>query len=159
MRQRRTSSHRFDGDLSPLTGPTRGMVTLLLAASQPLAALCRFAVVLNLALFFRNGRYRSVADSLVGARLAYHRRAVARAPGFEYVNARLVWDGVAEFALLRSAGSLRRSAVGRRELAGLDVVQGRVAGGEGVEEGCGICGSREVVMKHCAVCFVLRGWR
>lgn len=118
----------------------------------------RLAVVLNLALFFRRGVFRSVADRLVGARLAYAKPVVARAPAFEFVNAQLVWQGVAEFALLiapllSSPGWIGRSRVGRRVLAGLGVAErAPLAGEEGAgEDKCAGCGSAEITMKHRAL--------
>lgn len=115
----------------------------------------RLATVLNLALFFRYGTFRSLADRLVGARLAYYKRHIARAPAFEFVNAQLVWEGVAELALMVSpllsrVGGLGQSRVGRRVLAGLGVAQhSTIVGGDGLGvDKCGVCGGGEITMKH-----------
>lgn len=118
-------------------------------------AATRLATVVNLALFFRYGVFRSLADRAVGARLSYYKRTVARAPAFEFVNAQLVWEGIAELALVLSpllsrSGWLGRSRVGRRLLTGLGGVErvGVVSGeGLGVDK-CGACGTGDITMKH-----------
>lgn len=73
---------------------------------------------------------------------------------FEYVNSQLVWQGVAEFALV--VGPLLAAM---RDWIGGEEVVGRVLGGfgigrrrrvaaEAISERCGVCGQSEMRMKH-----------
>ncbi|KAJ3196360.1 hypothetical protein HK101_009173 [Irineochytrium annulatum] len=51
----------------------------------------------NFLMFLYNGRYRSVVDRLLGMRLVYQRREVARQVSFDYMNRQLVWQAFSEF--------------------------------------------------------------
>ncbi|PWZ02699.1 hypothetical protein BCV70DRAFT_182991 [Testicularia cyperi] len=57
------------------------------------------AVLLNFAVFLGNGKYRSVADRLLGMRLTYSQRTMNRNVSFEFLNRQLVWHAFTEFLL------------------------------------------------------------
>lgn len=57
------------------------------------------AVLLNFAVFLGNGKYRSVADRLLGMRLTYAQRSMNRNVSFEFLNRQLVWHAFTEFLL------------------------------------------------------------
>lgn len=127
----------------------RGTWRLLNAAE----AAARLGALANLAAFFRAGRYRSLADRAARARLRYARPARDVPPAFEFVNSQLVWQGVAEGALLlapllAAPGALARSSLGRRVLGAIGV-RGAAAAedGRGVTR-CAECGAGDVVMPH-----------
>lgn len=52
---------------------------------------------LNLSAFLVNGKYRSLADRLLGIRLVYANRSAARNVSFEFLNRQLVWQALTEF--------------------------------------------------------------
>lgn len=55
--------------------------------------------LINFALFLWNGRYRTVADRVLGMRLTYASRALSRNVSFEFLNRQLVWNAFTEFLL------------------------------------------------------------
>lgn len=123
-----------------------------------LETVVRVMELVNLYVFLRNGSYRSLADRIAGTRLRYATRETRAAPIFEFVHSQLVWQGVAEGALLLAPvlalpRAFARSKVGRRLLGGFGE---RGAGGSG----CGVCRASEVVMPHrvlpcaCLFCYV-----
>ncbi|EPQ28782.1 uncharacterized protein PFL1_03585 [Pseudozyma flocculosa PF-1] len=57
------------------------------------------AVLANFAVFLNNGKYRSVADRLLGMRLTYAQRTMNRNVSFEFLNRQLVWHAFTEFLL------------------------------------------------------------
>ncbi|TKY90553.1 hypothetical protein EX895_000551 [Sporisorium graminicola] len=58
------------------------------------------AVVLaNFAVFLADGKFRSVADRLLGMRLTYAQRTMNRNVSFEFLNRQLVWHAFTEFLL------------------------------------------------------------
>ncbi|KAK9915274.1 hypothetical protein WJX75_006921 [Coccomyxa subellipsoidea] len=59
----------------------------------------KLASLLNFLLFLRFGRYRSVLERLLGARLVYSKGSMARALSFEYLNRQLVWHELSELLL------------------------------------------------------------
>lgn len=50
------------------------------------------ASLMNLMLFLRKGRYRSLLERLLGARLVYKEPNMSRVISFEYLNRQLVWQ-------------------------------------------------------------------
>lgn len=56
-------------------------------------------VVANFAVFLADGKFRSVADRLLGMRLTYAQRAMNRNVSFEFLNRQLVWHAFTEFLL------------------------------------------------------------
>ena len=57
------------------------------------------AVLTNFAVFLSNGKYRTVADRLLGMRLTYAQRTMNRNVSFEFLNRQLVWHAFTEFLL------------------------------------------------------------
>ncbi len=58
------------------------------------------AVVLaNFAVFLADGKFRSVADRMLGMRLTYAQRTMNRNVSFEFLNRQLVWHAFTEFLL------------------------------------------------------------
>lgn len=57
------------------------------------------AILLNFAIFLGNGKYRSVADRVLGMRLTYAQRSMNRNVSFEFLNRQLVWHAFTEFLL------------------------------------------------------------
>ncbi|KAA8499273.1 Peroxisome biogenesis factor 2 [Porphyridium purpureum] len=55
--------------------------------------------VLNMMVFLRQGRYRSLEDRVAGTRLEYIELRAQRSLGFELLNQALVWEGFSEFVL------------------------------------------------------------
>lgn len=58
------------------------------------------ASFLNLLLFLYTGRYRSIVERILRARLVYERPNMNRAVSFEYMNRQLVWNEFSELLLL-----------------------------------------------------------
>ncbi|MCO5571821.1 hypothetical protein L7F22_025569 [Adiantum nelumboides] len=58
------------------------------------------ASFINLLLFLRTGRYRSLIERLLSARLVYQRPNMSRTVSFEYMNRQLVWHEFSELLLL-----------------------------------------------------------
>lgn len=88
--------------------------------------LIRLLHAVNLLLFFRSGVHKSLVDRLLQVRLSYVTRP-SRAPLFEFVNAQLVWQGVADLALLlapllAATASIRQLPLARRLLQALGLV-------------------------------------
>ena len=48
--------------------------------------------LLNFAAFLWNGKYRTIADRMLGMRLTYANRALNRNVSFEFLNRQLVWN-------------------------------------------------------------------
>lgn len=57
------------------------------------------AAFLNFAAFLSDGKYRTLADRLLGMRLTYHERTLNRNVSFEFLNRQLVWHAFTEFLL------------------------------------------------------------
>jgi len=60
----------------------------------------RGATLLNFLAFLAGGRYRSLLERVVGARLVYKQPSMARVISFEYLNRQLVWHEISELLLL-----------------------------------------------------------
>ncbi|KAF5827318.1 Pex12 amino terminal region-domain-containing protein [Dunaliella salina] len=60
----------------------------------------RAAALLNFLAFLAGGKYRSLLERLVGARLVYKQPSMARVISFEYLNRQLVWHEISELLLL-----------------------------------------------------------
>jgi peroxin-2 len=59
----------------------------------------RIAALLNFFIFLKTGRYRTVLERVLGARLVYQRPSAPRALSFEYLNRQLVWHELSELLL------------------------------------------------------------
>lgn len=57
------------------------------------------ASLLNFLVFLRHGKYRSLLERVLRARLVYQRANMARAISFEYLNRQLVWHELSELLL------------------------------------------------------------
>lgn len=68
---------------------------------------------LNLSAFLINGKYRSLADRVLGIRLVYANRSAVRNVSFEFLNRQLVWQALTEF-LVFLLPLLRAKRVARR---------------------------------------------
>jgi peroxin-2 len=55
----------------------------------------KLAQMINFLIFLVNGRYRNLADRLMGMRLVFARRLMLRQVSFDYMNRELVWNGFA----------------------------------------------------------------
>jgi peroxin-2 len=56
----------------------------------------KLAQMINFLVFIVNGRYRNIADRIMGMRLIFARRLMLRQVSFDYMNRELVWNGFAE---------------------------------------------------------------
>ncbi|CAK0781583.1 hypothetical protein CVIRNUC_005413 [Coccomyxa viridis] len=59
----------------------------------------KLASLLNFIVFLHSGKYRSLLERLLGARLVYTKGSMARALSFEYLNRQLVWHELSELLL------------------------------------------------------------
>lgn len=67
---------------------------------QKIENMYKAASFVNLLIFLRTGRYRSLIERCLSARLVYQRPNVNRAVSFEYMNRQLVWHEFSELLLL-----------------------------------------------------------
>lgn len=74
----------------------RRLLWRLTDASQRLWSALVFA---NFAVFLADGKFRSVADRVLGMRLTYAQRTMNRNVSFEFLNRQLVWHAFTEFLL------------------------------------------------------------
>ncbi|GAC73553.1 predicted E3 ubiquitin ligase [Moesziomyces antarcticus T-34] len=79
----------------PNNDPRRLLWKLTDASQRVWSAL----VLVNFAVFLADGRFRSVADRLLGMRLTYSQRTMNRNVSFEFLNRQLVWHAFTEFLL------------------------------------------------------------
>ncbi|KAI8469203.1 MAG: Pex12 amino terminal region-domain-containing protein [Monoraphidium minutum] len=93
----------------------------------------KVGVVANLWLFLFEGKYRSLLERALGARLIYARPAMSRMISFEYLNRQLVWQELSEFLLfllpLINVPRLKRAMM--RIFPRLPLVAGGAGGGPG----------------------------
>lgn len=129
-------------------------------------ALHRLASLANLLAFLRTGRYRSLLERLLGARLVYVQPSAARAISYEYLNRQLVWSELSE--LLLTLLPLLNSDAVKRALKGLlpripppaffnksssGAAAGRLSEGESgnnIVQTCRICNASEAIMPYSA---------
>ncbi|KAJ9476844.1 Peroxisomal biogenesis factor [Pseudozyma hubeiensis] len=79
----------------PNNDPRRLLWKLTDASQRVWSAL----VLANFAVFLADGKFRSVADRLLGMRLTYSQRTMNRNVSFEFLNRQLVWHAFTEFLL------------------------------------------------------------
>ncbi|CCF54052.1 hypothetical protein NDA11_002626 [Ustilago hordei] len=79
----------------PNNDPRRLLWKLTHASQRLWSAL----VLANFALFLAGGKFRSVADRVLGMRLTYAHRTMNRNVSFEFLNRQLVWHAFTEFLL------------------------------------------------------------
>lgn len=117
----------------------------------------RGAALLNALAFFRTGRYRSVLERSLGARLVYAQPSAARAISYEYLNRQLVWTELSELLLfllpLVNVAAVKRAlraALPRLPMLGPAAQHTQGGGGSGEGAGCGICGAAEMLNPYAA---------
>lgn len=79
----------------PQRDPRRLLWKLTDASQRVWSAL----VLANFAVFLADGKFRSVADRVLGMRLTYAQRTMNRNVSFEFLNRQLVWHAFTEFLL------------------------------------------------------------
>ena len=79
----------------PNNDPRRLLWKLTDASQRVWSAL----VLANFAVFLADGKFRSVADRMLGMRLTYAQRTMNRNVSFEFLNRQLVWHAFTEFLL------------------------------------------------------------
>lgn len=67
---------------------------------ERLESVCNVASFFNLLLFMYTGRYRTIVERILRARLVYIKPYMNRAISFEYMNRQLVWHEFSELLLL-----------------------------------------------------------
>lgn len=116
----------------------------------------RLAALLNFLAFLRTGKYRSLLERLLRARLVYGNPSAARAISFEYLNRQLVWSELSELLLfllpLLDVAALKRAV--RAHLPRIPALSGGASGvaaaaaksgggAQGEVQPCGICGEAD----------------
>lgn len=106
----------------------------------------------NFCVFLRNGRYPTLVERLLGARLVYGQPTMARVVDFEYLNQQLAWRELSElvlFTLPYVYNTRVRSLVGsigaRRDAFMADTQQGRRVRVSVQAHRCVACGCAEPV--------------
>ncbi|EIE19454.1 hypothetical protein COCSUDRAFT_38277 [Coccomyxa subellipsoidea C-169] len=107
----------------------------------------KLASLLNFLLFLRYGRYRSVLERLLGARLVYSKGSMARALSFEYLNRQLVWHELSELLLFL----LPLINVGRIKALVIYFLIADGSSGSDSRQLCAICGASEIHVPYSAV--------
>ncbi|SNX81638.1 related to peroxisome assembly protein car1 [Melanopsichium pennsylvanicum] len=79
----------------PNNDPRRLLWKLTDASQRVWSAL----VLANFSVFLADGKFRSVADRVLGMRLTYAKRTMNRNVSFEFLNRQLVWHAFTEFLL------------------------------------------------------------
>ncbi|KAK9845945.1 hypothetical protein WJX81_006604 [Elliptochloris bilobata] len=142
------------------------------AAMRSAETAFRAASLLNFLVFLRYGRYRSVLERLLRARLVYSRAAMARALSFEYLNRQLVWHELSELLLfllpLVNVGRLKAAVMSRLPRLSPPIAPAELSAGAGpaqeagsataaaaaaaaeVGQPCAICGARDVLVPYAA---------
>lgn len=87
------SSRQYD------LAPTESLQFIAYSLSEHWQRLWSLIGLVNFSLFLWNGKYRTVADRLLGMRLTYANRALHHNVSFEFLNRQLVWNAVMEFLL------------------------------------------------------------
>ncbi|KAL4425471.1 hypothetical protein ABPG75_009487 [Micractinium tetrahymenae] len=125
----------------------------------------RLASLANFLAFLRTGRYMSLLERLLRARLVYHQPSAARAISFEYLNRQLVWSELSELLLfllplvnVKAIKHALRSHLPRLPIlsaaaggAGAGAAAAAAAGsagqraGEQSQEPCPVCSAAEVL--------------
>lgn len=116
----------------------------------------RITALANFIVFLRHGKYRSVLERLIGARLVYAQPSAPRILSFEYLNRQLVWHEISELLLftlpLVNVSTVKRALkqyLPRLPMLSLDTnmhsqYQQRNA------NSCGVCGTTEILTPYLA---------
>ena len=160
------------GDNSSLLGSLQSRVWRGMKTAE---MVYRAASLLNFLVFIKTGRYRSILERVLGARLVYAKPSAARAISYEYLNRQLVWAEVSEVLLFMlplvnvaavkravasvlprlpafpfSPESNRSSAGGNQQDRGGGRNLTIGGGARKIVEECGICGTLEVLTPYSA---------
>jgi len=119
-----------DSEQRPLAHRAWGLV-------QNAEVLYRAASLFNLLLFLHGGRYKTIVERILKARLVYGSPNMNRAVSFEYMNRQLVWNEFSEMLLLLLP--LLNSSSVKKFL--LPFSKDKSAGSSGDEADCPICRS------------------
>ncbi|DBB13024.1 TPA: hypothetical protein ACH3X3_005760 [Trebouxia sp. C0006] len=124
------------------------------------------ASLLNFLVFLQQGKYRSLLERVLRARLVYQRANMARAISFEYLNRQLVWHELSELLLfvlpLISVTWLKRMIVNRwpslraataKHLQRASGLESQLSGADNktLPGPCAICAAHEITVPFCAV--------
>ncbi|XP_021302048.1 peroxisome biogenesis protein 2 isoform X3 [Sorghum bicolor] len=119
-----------DSEQRPLAGRAWALM-------QNAEVLYRAASFFNLLLFLYGGRYKTIVERILKARLVYGSPNMNRAVSFEYMNRQLVWNEFSEMLLLLLP--LLNSSSVKKFL--LPFSKDKSAGSSGDEADCPICRS------------------
>ncbi|WOL02193.1 hypothetical protein Cni_G10912 [Canna indica] len=109
---------------------------------QRLEGIYKVASYGNLLVFLYTGRYRSIIERILKARLVYGSPNMNRAVSFEYMNRQLVWNEFSEMLLLLLP--LLNSSLLKRFL--LPFSKDKPSGSSGDEAVCPICQSNPTIL-------------
>jgi peroxin-2 len=152
------------GGRAAAAGGGGGAAAAAAVAMRAAESVHRAAALLNHLDFLLSGRYRSLLERLVGARLVAARPDAPRAVSYEYLNRQLVWAELSELLLsllpLVDAAAVQRAlraalprppAVGEaRAVAGGAAADAAADASAAPPLGCGFCGAREVLLPYAA---------
>jgi len=82
------TSHRY------ADAPSESPEFVLYSLADHMQRVWNVVALLNFCLFLWNGKYRTVADRLLGMRLTYANRSLQRNVSFEFLNRQLVWNAL-----------------------------------------------------------------
>eukprot|EP00249_Psilotum_nudum_P009451 c21942_g1_i1 orf=474-1574(-) len=137
------SAFRRWGDSERSSWSHRAWV-LLQRAENIYKVVCFF----NLLLFLHTGRYQTVVERLLAARLVYEKPNMNRAVSFEYMNRQLVWHEFSELILLMlpllNITSLKKALM-------YPFSNGQLGGPGFQEDSCPICEARPITITYVAL--------
>lgn len=116
---------------------------------QRVESAVRISSFVNLLIFLRTGRYQSLVERLLGARLVYERATMSRAVSFEYMNRQLVWTEFSELLLL-VLPLLNLDSFKRTFLSPFAGGGGSSAAGVYADDTCPVCGAHPIVVPYVA---------
>jgi len=110
--------------------------------------------LVNFLVFLYDGKYCSLLDRLLGARLVYQDRHAPRSIPFDFMNQQLVFDELTGFVkfMVPYAQALAKTRVASWVLGSKKAVKGSSSGGETEGHACTVCGAAEPVMPHMGRC-------
>lgn len=111
--------------------------------------------LLNFLVFLYDGKYCSLLDRLMGARLVYMNRHAPRSIPFDFMNQQLVFDELTGFVkfLVPYVQALARTRIASWVLGSKKAVKGSGPTGGGTEgHACTMCGAEEPAMPHMGRC-------
>lgn len=120
----------------------------------------RIAALFNFFIFLKTGKYRTVLERVLRARLVYQRPSAPRALSFEYLNRQLVWHELSELLLfmlpLVNVAAVKRTL--RSFLPRLPILMMSSSYNSSTQQqqqqgggGCGICGMTPILSPYTAL--------